>query len=302
MELYYRLLEFNNSPSFEKVKAELDRLSASYTIKKLTSSPASDALFLEFIIGDSEPLFGEIEKLVGAQGFYCQTGIRFSKQEKRSAEWLYANVSESQYPQPQTDFRYLQATYDTSHYCQRCGMGAHQVRPFRLSSDFKLKRSHFFGLHWVFDEIFARPIVKSIFDKEGITGVGYCNPVHNKSSQDIDGTLQLTIGINPQPGLITEPLVTETCEPANPEATFAVGRAYPADYPFCGRMKYNYPTRDAIRFRRDSLKGCPDIIKSSEYFGSAINAHRLILVSRKFADVIDRHKLHGILLTPVLLE
>lgn len=302
MELYYRLLEFNNSLSYETLKTELGRLGANYTVKKLTSSPDSNALFLEFIVGASEPLFGEIERLVSTQGFYFQTGIRFSEQERRSAEWLYANVSESQYPQPKSDFRYLQATYDTSAYCQRCGIGAHQARPFRLSSDFKLKRSHFFGLHWVFDEIFVRPGVKTVFDTEGITGVDYCHPVQNRSGQDIVDTLQLRIGICPEPGLVTERLVAETCQPSNPEATFATGRAYPSDYPFCGRTKYNYPTRDAIRFRRESLKNCSDMIKSHEYFGNAAGAHRLILVSRKFADVIEQHRLRGILLTPVLLE
>ena len=242
MELYYRLLEFNNSPSYEKLKTELDRLGADYTVKKLTSSPSSNALFLEFIVADSEPLYGEIEKLVGTQGFYFQTGVRFSKQERQSAEWLYARVSESQYPQPKSNFHYQQATYDMSRYCQRCGIGAQQARPFRLSSDFKLKRSHFFGLHWVFDEIFARPVVKSAFDKESITGIDYCHPVYNKSGQDIADTLQLSIGINSEPGLVSELLVAETCQPTNRNATFATGRAYPADYPFCGRTKYNYPT------------------------------------------------------------
>ncbi len=302
MELCYRLLEFNNGPAYERLKAELDRLGVKYTVKKLGVSPSGEALSLEYIASESDPLFREIEKLVDSNEFHIQCSVRFSEQEKQAAEWLHARVSESQYPQPESGFRYLQATYDTTHYCQRCGMGAEQVEPFRLTSDFKLKRSHFMGLHWVFDEIFIRPMVRSIFEQESITGVSYCHPMHNKSSQQILTTFQLRIGTNPNWGLVTDQLVAEMCHAGNRNATLATGRAYSAEYPFCGRIKYNYPTRDAIRFRRESLQNSPDIIKSREYFGSGANAHRLILVSRKLADVIQEHNLRGIVLTPVLLE
>ncbi len=301
MEFYYRLLAFNNSPTYARLKTVLDRLDATYTVRKLGVLPSGEVLSLEYIASESDPLFHEVEALVSSNEFYAQTGVRFSEQEKRSAEWLYAEVSESQYPQPEDDFGYREATYDTSHYCRRCGVGAYQTRPFRLTGDFKQKRNHFMGLHWVFDEIFIRPAVRWIFEKENITGVSYCHPMHNRSGQEISTVLQLRIEINPGSGLVTDEFAAEICQEGNPNAIFATGRAYSADDPFCRRIKYNYPRRDAIRFRRESLSCSPDIVKSQEYFGSAAEAHRLILVSRKVANVIHGYELRGIKLTPVLL-
>jgi hypothetical protein len=122
------------------------------------------------------------------------------------------------------------------------------------------------------------------------------------SGREIPDTLQLRIEVNSDSGLVIDPLVAETCQAGKPEVGPVTGRVYSPDYPFCGRTKYNHPTTDAIRFRRASLARCPDIVKSQEHFGSGGDAHRLILVSRKLADVIDKHGLHGMVLTPVLLE
>jgi hypothetical protein len=302
MEFYCRLLEFNNGPGYDRLKAKLDRLGARYTVKRLGSLPTGTMTSLEYICGERDPLFRQIERLVAENDFYVQTGVRFSERERRSADWLCARVSESQYPQPEDPFRYKQVTYDLASYCWRCGIGARQTEPFRLARDLRLKRSHFMGLHWVFDEIFVRPTVRSVFENEKITGTAYCHPVYSRSGHEIANLLQLQIEILPHAGLVTDGLVSETCQAGKPQVCPTAGRVYPADYPFCGRTKYNYPTRDAIRFRRESLVRAPDIAKSQEYLGSGGNAHRLILVSRKLADVMDRHDLPGMVLTPVLLQ
>jgi len=148
MEHLYRLLAFNNGPAYDRLKAILDRLGARYTIKRLGASPAGEMVSLEYISTESDPLFRDIERLVATKQFYVQTGVRFSEQERKSADWLYARVSESQYPQPEDDLGYRQVTYDLGTFCWRCGIGANQVRPFRLARDFQLRRSHFMGLHW----------------------------------------------------------------------------------------------------------------------------------------------------------
>jgi hypothetical protein len=108
----------------------------------------------------------------------------------------------------------------------------------------------------------VRPIVRSILHDEGIASVDYLHPVYNRSGQDISGTLQLRIGINPELGLVTAPLVAETCRPIDPVARL-MGEANRVNYPYCGRTKCNHPKRDAIRFRRASLRHCPDMIKSA---------------------------------------
>lgn len=299
MEVTYRLLEFNNSPAFETLKGQLERIGVSYTIKNMGAGllPSQS---LECLVGDRDPHFAAVRELSQAHGYYTQTGVRFSRTEISTAEWLYVNAGEYQYPQPESNYR--AATYTLDSYCPRCGTGKFQAQPFRLKKDFTQKRRHFFGLHWVFDEVFVRPVVQRVFKDAQVTGIHFGSALHHKSGQEIPDLLQLHIDVHPKPGLITKGLISEVCQPSNPNATFAAGRAYGVDQPFCGRTKYNYPTLDAIRFDGGSLRGASDIVKSQEYFGSGAEAHRLILVSRRLVDLVEANGLVGLKLTPVILE
>lgn len=299
MEVTYRLLEFNNTPAFATLKAQLDRIGARYTIKDLGSGlPPSQSL--ECVIGDRNPHFDAVRELSQVHGYHTQTSVVFSRTEVKTAEWLYVTAGEFQYPQPESDYRPV--TYNLDHYCPRCGIGKFQVRPFRLEKDFTQKRRHFFGMHWIFDEIFVRPIVRRVFELAGVTGIQYEGALNHKSGEEIPDLFQLRIDVNPKAGLVTRSLVAEVCQPENSNATLATGRAYSADQPFCGRAKYNYPTRDAIRFDGSCLLGAQDMVKTQESFGSGAGAHRLILVSRRFADIVEANGLVGLKFTPIILE
>jgi len=82
---------------------------------------------------------------------YCpihQTFNEFTKAEIRRAEWLMlGSTGHFGYPQPEDGFGYLEATYDTTHYCRRCGIGAVQKAPFRFRAEPKAAHSQFMQLN-----------------------------------------------------------------------------------------------------------------------------------------------------------
>jgi hypothetical protein len=303
MEVRHRILQFNNSPKYEQLRKELDRLGWPYEITILGSSGDEPFSSIECLISENDPLFPTISELIRKYDFYVQVGVYYSDEDIEAADWVYASVGEFQYPQPE-DGCWEAATYDISRYCLRCGMGAVQMRPFRLRRDFRQKSSRFLGLHWVFDEIFVRPVVKTIFERDGISGVGFCHPVHHKSGEPIDSVYQMVVQTIAEPGLVTEGLSTVTCKPNNEESYMeGIGRIpnRRGDYPYCGLVKYHHPERDAIKFRREALIHLPDIAKSHEYFGSGGAAHRLILMRKRVVEYVETRKLRGLGFTPIEL-
>jgi hypothetical protein len=161
------------------------------------------------------------------------------------------------------------------------------------------------GLHWVFDEIFVRPETKAILESENIRGVTFTRPLHHRKNQEIENLFQMHIETVATPGLVTERLSTVTCKENNEEnwlqEKYSKAPQLTEHHSFCGRVKYHHPTRDCIKFTRDTFLNVPDIVKSSEYFGSGAGAHKLVLVSRRFADTVAKHKLRGLKFKPIML-
>ncbi len=301
MEIRHRILEFNNSPRYDLLRKELDKLGAAYKTKELGAIGGQASRSVEFSIGESDPLFPVVAELVRKYHFYVQVGVHYSQEDREIAEWVYAVAGEYQYPQPEDDFGYLEATYDTSAHCARCGMGAFQVRPFRLERDFK-QSSQFLGLHWVFDEIFVRPEARMIFEREQVSGIEFLHPVYHKSGQDIASVCQMVVLTTARPGLVTEGLSTVTCKADNEESYVeGIGRLKNrlGSYPYCGRVKYHFPRRDTIKFRADVMRELPDVAKSYEYFGSGAGANRLVLARNKVVRLARDHKLRGLRFTPI---
>jgi hypothetical protein len=137
-------------------------------------------------------------------------------------------------------------------------------------------------------------------EENGITGVSFTHPVYHRSGQPITSVFQMQVETVARPGLVTEDLVPEVC--TLDLLPWMPGRRFPEDYPACGRIKYNYPRRDPIRFRRSIFDGMPDVIKSHEYLGSGGSAMRLILVSNRFYRVVKGAHLPGLRFTPVCLS
>jgi hypothetical protein len=44
----------------------------------------------------------------------------------------------------------------------------------------------FIGLNWVFDEVFAQNAAKTIFEKEGVAGIGFNRPININTQKTLD--------------------------------------------------------------------------------------------------------------------
>jgi hypothetical protein len=225
----------------------------------------------------------------------------FARKEIEEAEWLEARAKGHHgYPQPEDDFGYIQQTYDTSGYCPRCGIGGVQKAPFRLRAEPKAGHSHFLQLNWVFDELFIRREVCSALKVSAITGVSFVPPILHESSQPSERVVQMQIDTVLPGGPETSGLQPVTCKPNNEESAATAGTAIASRVgPYCHRIKHHRMKKRPFRFTRDAFAGAPDVVKSAEWFGSGASAHRLIIVSRKFREIVSRRKWRGIAFEPI---
>lgn len=289
MELRHRILQFSNSPKFNLLKSEFSKLGCAYQFNE--NGPLSS---IEYTFSEQEHYAPHLKEFANLHGITIQSALHYEEAEILRAEWVIVEVGEFQYPQPEDN--YIGATYDTQDYCSRCGQGKKQNRPFRLKKDFVQKQAKFLGLHWVFDEVFIRPIIKSIFDTAGISGIGYSNVIHHKTDQPISDLLQMNIPVIEETGLITNELFTVTCKPHNEESAVK-GLVQITDrpgLPYCGRVKYHYPLTKPIEFNARVLKGLPDFVKSHECYGSGAGANRFILVRNRVVQVVKEKGLRGL--------
>ena len=197
------------------------------------------------------------------------------------------------YPKPEDT--YALSTYDDS-YCDRCCIGGVQIKPFRLSSEPKSKRSQFLQLNWVFDEFFVRPEVVSTLKKEEITGVSFGTVVRHSTGEELTTIQQLKIDSVLSVLSNTEDFQTVTCKPDNEEGPPWYGGGeprYAPDYPYCGRVKYHWPG-EALRLKSETLESAPGIFKSEEWIGSGGSAYQMIIASEKVVNLIKQQQWRGV--------
>jgi hypothetical protein len=174
--------------------------------------------------------------------------------------------SQSYYPQPETEFGYLKYTYDLANYCFTCGIGAKQIRPFRLRSEPKWGRKKAFMLNWVFDEMFVtRDAYDQVFRPLDIG----CTPVLlDRDESHIKTTVQLNI----------------------PESRTALALdGYPCDVcASCGRKRYRPITRGWFP-PFDSPLSMP-LCKSQEYYGSGASSSKWIFAAKSLRETLVKHE------------
>ncbi len=289
MELRHRILQFRNSPTFDLLKSEFQKIGCPYQFNENGALSS-----IEYTFSEHEHYASRLMEFSNLHDILVQSALHYEDEEILDAEWVIGEVGEFQYPQPEDN--YIESTYQTEDYCYRCGQGKVQNRPFRLKKDFVQEQAKFLGLHWVFDEIFIRPVIKSLFDSAGISGVTYRDVIHHKTDQRINNVLQMNIPVIERHGLITEDLFSVTCKPQNEESYLKeLGRIKDKPGPpFCGRVKYQYPLTEPIKFKANVLKDLPDFVKSCEYFGSGAAANHFILVRNKVVRLIKEKKLEGL--------
>jgi hypothetical protein len=75
----------------------------------------------------------------------------------------------------------------------------------------------------------------------------------------------------------------------------------PPQGPFCLRIKYHFMHNKPFKMVRRLFYGVPDAVKSYDWFGSGNSAFQLIIVSRKFREIVSRMKWRGIEFEPIEL-
>lgn len=252
---------------------------------------------LEFYLYEDIPNFREVKTEIDKYDVQPQIATYYEKSDIDNAKWFIISTGEYQYPQPESGFGYLEATFNLDDYCALCGIGKNQKAPFRLKSEPKQYNNQFWGLHWEYESVFVRQETKSILEKEQIKGIHFSQAVLHKKNTVINGFYQLHIDTILNEGFDSYNTKRITCKVNNEE-----GGNTDASSMCCGRAKFRHPMIGGYLFDIGVFDTGFDIVNSLEYFGSGRSASRLQIVSKRFKQIVDENKLKGPKFTPVLHE
>lgn len=252
---------------------------SSLGIKFFASEPPVSPLLI-FYIAESDPAWEQLCELIPRWNVedgkdpndLGWVGTKFSKKDLEAASFLQIFAWHHGYPMPDDDFGYLKATYDLTDYCTECGIGKHQIAPFRMKGEPKWGKRHILQLNWVFDEFFVLPEVwERVFQPFGVG----CRPViHHRSGQELQTVVQIDIAATAASTLqIAENQPSEVCTS-------------------CDRRKYLPISKGPF----PSLVEEPTepMLKTQEYFGSGASAWRAVIVSSALFQVVKEHKVKGV--------
>jgi hypothetical protein len=274
MERVHRIFS-NNDQIF---KAALDRAGIAH---KCEESIVGKLVLL--LISESDLHWPQVEKLLTAHDVFHAVEKRFTVAEVAAASWCTLGVtSHFGYPQPEGDFGYRRTTYEPVG-CMQCGIGFIQAGPFRFRSTPTQRRSQMIQLNWVFDEFFVSAQARAHLEAAIITGIQFCSPVIHKSGQSVSGWFQMQVLNTLEPIIAVDSFVTETC-------------------PVCHNRKFHYPQTQALELLRKLPDFSADVIKTAEWFGSGGEAHKLVLVSRRFTQLVLERHWRGVSLEPITLD
>ncbi|WP_061248682.1 hypothetical protein [Leptospira alstonii] len=231
--------------------------------------------FTTFEVDEEHEHWSDLANWIQARRAVDFVNTKFSKKEIDAAEWLALLPNwHHGYPQPDDDiFGYLDATFDLTDYCKRCGIGMKQKLPFQMKKEPKWGRNGILQLNWIFDEYFTTPeIWMSVFQPIGIA----CRPVIDRKGVELKTVVQLVV--KEEVGIVTDTLLREKCSS-------------------CGRMKFLPVTRGP--FPPLEERPLASMVKTKEYFGSGGSAHRSVLISQQLTQILRLQKVQGAAVKPV---
>src|SRR5262249_34736183 len=150
------------------------------------------------------------------------------------------------------------------------------------------------------EPIFVTDAARKVLEGERVSGLGFSRPT--LARDPLPGIWQLDVALVLPPALRTHGLKTERCEPiTDPDLlrTLATQQSALATGPYCGRIKYQKPSRGLVGIAAAALAGMPDVVLTHEHFGSGGSSGRLTLVSKRFRDVVLAAKLKGAVFRPI---
>jgi hypothetical protein len=282
------LISFNRIPNLERRLLELG-----LEHDPIEESPEGRLCF--FYIYEDDAAWETVKKLIEKYAVWDAEKVVFSKEEKEQADWFYVNLASAGYPQPEANFGYLNQTYDIKNYCRHCGIGKEQNNAFRLKKNPMARNRELMALNWIADEAFVTSQVKKVLELEKVKGIEFSNPKIIKTGQFINDLFQIKVNHILKEGLITDHMESLICKKAE-------GESKKSSEDYCGRIKYLIPRRSPVIFQKEIFKGAPDIVKSNEWFGTAGNASKLILISKRVRKIIEREKWRGAFFEPVVVK
>lgn len=279
MRIQHRYLTFDSHTKIIKpVKAILDKYSINYEYK--------DA-----------PFFSELKQALNKFDIDPQIGTVYEKTDIEKAEWFIVNPGQYQYPQPEGDFGYLEATFNLDNHCGLCGIGKVQNAPYRIKTEPIQRKSQFWGLHWTYEAIFVRQETQNILRSNNVKGIQFSKPVLHKKGIEIESYHQLHIDTILEKGFDHYNAQIITCKINNEENLNTDKKSN-----CCGRIKFHHPRIGGYLFDKNIFKADFDIVQTNEYFGSGGSANRLQIVSKRIKKLIEENKLKGLSFTPIVHE
>lgn len=297
MKIVHRYLHWESSPEIiQPVKRILDKYNFKYKYKENLDAVISTFRFqIEFYLYEETSNFQELKDEITKTGLLPQRIYsEYEKKDFTKAEWFVIDCGGSQYPQPEDTF--LETTYNLHSHCNSCGMGKIQDAPFRLRTP-KQNNLHFVGLHWIYEVMFVKPEAKKFLESEKIKNISFSKPLLGRKNIDIESLDQLHIQTVLEKGFDSYNTNIITCKLNNEEdCNKDKSKSY------CGKVKFHYPMIGGYVFDKNIFNSDSDIVLTNEYFGSGGSADRLKIVSKKFKDLVEKHKLKGIYFYPIFHE
>lgn len=294
MRIQHRYLTFEKNNKLIKL---LDDLEIDYKISEKSYDEKTHYFALEFHLYQDDFNFDKHERAFATFDISHQIGTIYEQHDIKNAEWFIIRTGEYQYPQPDGDNGYLDATFNLDNYCNNCGMGKYQIAPFRLKTPPKQLKLQFWGLHWEHDAIFVRDETKKLFETENIKGISFSNPKLHKDNSLIDNWNQLHIETILEKGLDYYNTPMTNCNNSSVEL-FNTDKSRH----FCNRIKYYHPRIGGYTFDKSIFNSDFDIVQSNEYFGSGGSAYRLQIISKRLKTIIEQNRLKGLTFIPILHE
>jgi hypothetical protein len=217
-----------------------------------------------FVIAESDERWPLVRKWISERGAFESVTTEFTQAELLNADWLKMLPDwHHGYPQPQEgDFGYQEATYDLSSYCEDCGAGMIQARPFQMKGEPKWGRRTILQLNWVFDEFFVMPSLwDSVFKPVGIG----CREVLDRRGMPLNTVVQLSF---------------------DHEVELDLSGYEPSICGSCGRPKY--PPHVRGLFPSPLTEPTNAVVRSSQIFGSGASAQRAVFVSKSLFKALEK--------------
>ncbi len=198
---------------------------------------------------------------------------KFTKDEMESASNYAINALwHNDYPQPEST--YIEETYNTDNFCEKCGIGLKQKDIFKIRKEVNWRNEKIMHLNWVFDEFFVPiHIYNSIFKSFGIEKKEVFIVKENKISKEI---CQLIISQTDRDLEMSPSIKFNKCSCGRKKYFRIVDNFFPSY-----SKKYEYP-----------------IFKTKEYFGSGHYAYNQIIISKNLYNLLKENNIK-LLYTPL---